>query len=350
MKDLYEDDELLTGLSKEELDEFNRELNDPENELLPASQRAPDQTLLEPTGDFDREHLLTYLKEEALASENIEDFVPFEKKTRGRVWKAKEKKKSPILLLPDDLSDVLDMASEDDLIELAAVLGIHGMLNQKQSEQMEADKAWDSLKGSGLKKYKGGITKATKTKQYTDINAINELDLDKALTRLTSFDETLTELNLNNHKDITVEKLTLIADNLKENKFLKTLLLANTQMTDSVCKLFAEALIVNKTLESINLESNYLTRDGVSELLKMLEVNKSLKELRLDNQSQMMGHQLETKICKVLAKNQTLLRFGFTFQSRGPRHIANKYLMRNNDADRLVRQSEKLEKDSELKN
>ena len=37
----------------------------------------------------------------------------------------------------------------------------------------------------------------------------------------------------------------------------------------------------------------------------------------------MMGHQLETKICKTLAKNQTLLRFGFSFQSRGPRHVAN---------------------------
>ena len=30
------------------------------------------------------------------------------------------------------------------------------MLTQKQSETVEADKAWESLKGSGLRKFKGG--------------------------------------------------------------------------------------------------------------------------------------------------------------------------------------------------
>ena len=62
---------------------------------------------------------MKYLKEEALNAEEIEDFVPYEKKTRGKVWKPKEKKKTTTPLLPDDLSDVLDTASEDDLIELA---------------------------------------------------------------------------------------------------------------------------------------------------------------------------------------------------------------------------------------
>ena len=39
---------------------------------------------------------------------------------------------------------------------LSAVLGIHGMLTTKQSEQVEADKAWESLKGSGLRRLKPG--------------------------------------------------------------------------------------------------------------------------------------------------------------------------------------------------
>ena len=93
-----------------------------------------------------------------------------------------------------------------------------------------------------------GITKATKTKQFTDINAINELNLDAALNRLTSFDETLTELNLNNHKDITVEKLIIVANNLKTNKYLKTLYLANTQMTDSVCKVYVLLHVISLLL------------------------------------------------------------------------------------------------------
>ena len=64
---------------------------------------------------------MSYLKEEAESQPEINDphFVPFEKKTRGSVFKAKERSKSSTPLLPDDLSDVLDAASEDDLLELA---------------------------------------------------------------------------------------------------------------------------------------------------------------------------------------------------------------------------------------
>lgn len=31
------------------------------------------------------------------------------------------------------------------------------MLTQKQSETADTDKTWESLKGSGLRKYKGGM-------------------------------------------------------------------------------------------------------------------------------------------------------------------------------------------------
>ena len=64
---------------------------------------------------------MAYLKEEAESQPDLQDphYVPFEKKTRGKVFKKKEKPKSTTPLLPDDLSDVLDAASEDDLLELA---------------------------------------------------------------------------------------------------------------------------------------------------------------------------------------------------------------------------------------
>lgn len=81
-----------------------------------------------------------------------------------------------------------------------------------------------------------GITVATKTKQYTDINAVNELDLVEAMGKLKSYDPSLTELNLNNHKEVTEDILMAVAENLMDNQHLKTLYLANTQMTDGVCK------------------------------------------------------------------------------------------------------------------
>jgi len=342
----YDDDEDdLQDLTQEEIDELNDTIDDPDNELLPAGYRAPDQTTKVPTGPFDREHLIEYLKEEA---KNVdyrgEGYVPFEKKIRGKVWKNKDRKKTNAPLLPDDLSEVLDTASEEELMELAAVLGIHGMLTQKESDIIDTDKAWDSLRGSGLKKFKPGITKATKTKTYTDINAVNELDLDAALERLKSEDPTLTELNVNNHMDMDVDKLTTIANCIRDNKHLKTLYMANTIMPDRVCKIVAESLKVNKTLETLNLESNEITREGMREMLKMLEVNTTLKELKLAGQSQKMGHQLELQMGKSVAKNHTLLRFGYNFDSRGPRHTVNKFIMRNIDADRDRRQKEEDER------
>lgn len=59
------------------------------------------------------------MKQEALESEVGNDWVPYEKKTRGKVWKSKERKRDAAPMLPDELSDVLDDASEEDLLELA---------------------------------------------------------------------------------------------------------------------------------------------------------------------------------------------------------------------------------------
>lgn len=81
-----------------------------------------------------------------------------------------------------------------------------------------------------------GITTATKVKQYVDVNAVNELDINEAMQKLKSSDESLSELNLNNHKDLTEEILLDVIAHLKGNTILKKLYLANTQMKDPVCK------------------------------------------------------------------------------------------------------------------
>lgn len=338
-----EEDDLFDGLTADEIAEFNQDLDEKDDGLLPAGLRGEDQTTKAPTGPFDREKLMHYLKEEAESQNDVVDphYIPFEKKTRGKIFKAKEKSKQSAPLLPDDLSDVLDAASEDDLLELAAVLGIHGMLTQKQSAVADNDKTWDSLKGSGLRKFKGGITAATKVKQYADVNAVNELDLNGALSKLKSGDETFEELNLNNHNDVTEEILLEVVQSLQNNHNLKKLYLANTQMKDHVLLELCESLKSNTTLEVLNLESNFLKAEGITKLLKVLEGNENLKELKIANQYHKIGHQAELSITKSLAKNVTLLRFGYNFESRGPRHTSNKHIMRNNDLDRKRRQDAK---------
>eukprot|EP00794_Sanderia_malayensis_P019462 gene19462-21385_t len=332
-----EDNALVEELTAEEIAALKIQF-DPENELLPANERAPNQTDKAPTGAYDRNHLLEHMKQEALNSEVGKDWVQFEKKKRGKVWKPKPKTEPDDQnILPNELTDVLENASESELMELAAVLGLHGMLNQNQSHEVDADKMWKSLKGSGLKKYKPGVVKSTKYKQYTDVNAVNELDIESAMKKLESEDVELEELNLNNHKDATLDVLSSIANKLHTNQTLKRLYIANCHVTDPIAKEFASALKVNKTLQAINMESNHLTQDGIMALLSMLETNTTLTELKLSNQAQASGHQLEMNIARTLDRNKTLLRFGFTFESRGPRHMANKHILRNNDAARKAR-------------
>lgn len=77
-----------------------------------------------------------------------------------------------------------------------------------------------------------GITQATKVKQYTDTKAVNELDLQDALSKLREGDVTLEELNLNNHPDMTDEILTEIVELMKNNTSVKRMLLANTQLKE----------------------------------------------------------------------------------------------------------------------
>ena len=60
------------------------------------------------------------MKEEALTSEVGKNWLPFEKKTRGKIWKPKAKKESDDKnILPNELTDVLENASESELMELA---------------------------------------------------------------------------------------------------------------------------------------------------------------------------------------------------------------------------------------
>ena len=83
-----------------------------------------------------------------------------------------------------------------------------------------------------------GVVKSTKVKKYTDINAVNELDLEKALRELEENDPNLVELNLNNHKDVTPEVLSTVAKKLKTNRHVKRLFLANCRMRDPSAKVF----------------------------------------------------------------------------------------------------------------
>lgn len=327
--------QLLEGLSLQEIEELSNAI-DPENDLLPANERQPDQTTKEPTGPFNRGSLLKHMETEALESKVGENYLPFKNEKRGKVWKPKPRRQAQPTILPDDLSEALDGASVDELAELAAVLGLHGLLTQDQSAHGQVDLIGKSLRGSGLKRTKPKFV-GTKQKKENDLNAINELDLADALEKLKSNDPNLTELNANNHKDINEEAIKSIIEGVSNNSHLKVLSLANAQIHDRHAKELSYALGKNDTLESLNLESNYLTGEGIKFILRILKENVNIKELRIANQSQMPGIQVEDEIAQVLKENKTLMKLGFSFESRGPQVLVDQYILRNNEMARKER-------------
>lgn len=342
-----DEDALVEALSPEELADLNAAI-DPENALLPVHERQANQTDKETTGPFDRQHLLDHLEEQAKNAKEPDNYVPYKKETRGKVWRPKEHpgRKDAEPMLPDDLSEVLDNATDEEMLELAAILGVHSMLTQSQSHWAEKTEAGKALRGSGLKKYKPGIVKAAKIKK-PDLTAVNEVDLSKAMDQLKSNDRKLTTLNLNNHQEVTTEVLEDVAKALKTNTNLKHLHLANTQMTDKTAKLFADVLSKNKTLETLNLESNFLTGVGIMAIMEVLETNTTLQALRLANQSAIIGSQVEQKIVNSLGKNTTLLSFGMSFDTQGPRIRAAELMVRNNDSIRLERVENDVDEDDD---
>ena len=69
-------EDLLNQLSAEELEQLSDEV-DPDDSLLPASQRCKDQTSKEPTGPLKRRQLLTFLTKYAQEQEDWPEFKPF---------------------------------------------------------------------------------------------------------------------------------------------------------------------------------------------------------------------------------------------------------------------------------
>ncbi|KAF7231811.1 hypothetical protein EG68_12255 [Paragonimus skrjabini miyazakii] len=163
-------DELLSKLTEEELQQLNDDF-DPDNTLLPPSQRCRDQTTKEPTGPLNREKLLKFLIDKAKSEKDWEEAVPYEKKVRGQVF---QPKKTNIQVSKQELTDMgfdvefdedvneaLEKATEDELVDLAAVLGFTGLLNQVQFHASMDNR---KLEGGGF----SGVAKGERPKPIPD--------------------------------------------------------------------------------------------------------------------------------------------------------------------------------------
>uniref|UniRef100_A0A3Q3J1B0 Tropomodulin 1 n=1 Tax=Monopterus albus TaxID=43700 RepID=A0A3Q3J1B0_MONAL len=322
-----DEDELLKKLSEEELQRLEDELEelDPDNALLPAGMRQKDQTKKAPTGTFQRDDLLAHLEKQAKEHPDREDLVPFTGEKRGRV--------DPIIesvTLEPELEEALASATDAELCDIAAILGMHTLMSNQQY--------YEALASSTIVN-KQGLNSVIQCTQYKPVpdEEPNSTDVEETLLRIKRNDPDLVEVNLNNIRNIPIPTLKAYAEALMKNTVVERFSIVGTRSNDPVAFALAEMLKVNTTLKSLNVESNFVTGTGILALIESLQYNTTLQELKIDNQSQPLGNKVEMEIASMLEKNTTLLKFGYHFTQQGPRLRGSNAMMSNNDLVRKRR-------------
>ncbi|XP_026565287.1 tropomodulin-3-like [Pseudonaja textilis] len=331
-----DEDEILGKLTEEELKQLETVLDDldPENALLPAGFRQKDQTVKKPGGPFDREKLLSFLEKQALEQKDVEEVVPYTGEKKGKVFIPKQK---PIqsyaeekVMLDPELEEALTSATDTELCDLAAILGMHNLINSSQLQDIVG-----SSNGVGNESFTN-VVKGEKVIPVFD-EPPNPTNVEESLQRVKDNDPRLVEVNLNNIKNIPIPTLKEFAKALEMNTYVKSFSLAATRSNDPVAMAFADMLRANRTLNSLNLESNFITGTGILALIEALRENETLTEIKIDNQRQQLGTPVEMEIAKMLEENAKILKFGYHFMQQGPRARAAAAITKNNDLVRKRR-------------
>ncbi|XP_061670237.1 tropomodulin-2 [Syngnathoides biaculeatus] len=329
-KDLDED-EILNSLSVDELKQLETALEDmdPENALLPAGLRQKNQTTKQATGTFDRESLLKYLEKEAMEYKDREDIVPFTGEKKGKVFIPKQKpieaQQENVTNLDPELEEALCSATDTELCDLAAILGVHTLVTSNET--------YDA---TGARESYNNVVKGEKMTPVFD-EPPNPTNVEETLNRIKSNDASLTEVNLNNIKNIPVPTLKDFAKAMEKNRHVTKFSMAATRSNDPIALAFSETLRENKTLRSLNLESNFITGAGMQSLIDALRDNDTLTEIKIDNQRQQLGTNVEMEIAKMLEENNSIVKFGYHFTKQGPRSRAAAAITKNNDLVRRRR-------------
>ncbi|XP_065213803.1 tropomodulin-like isoform X2 [Planococcus citri] len=334
----YEDmdvDQLLAQLSPEEIQILAKEV-DPDDSLLPPSQRCSYECSKEPTGPVNRKKLIEHINKQALESPDRPEAKPYVAGTvRGKKWvppqnaNQKGENEKIAIDLDDEYEVALNNASQEEIIDLAAILGFHSMMNQDQYHASLLNKGqpvglgWD------------GITKATQPKAFPP-EPPNNTDPDESIRRVKDDDHQLTDLNWNNIKNISDEKFEQLFAALPGNTHLETLSLSNTGLTDRTATKLADALEKNNTLKVVNVETNFISPVIIVRLFKALLKQKVIEEFRASNQrSQVLGNKIEMEITKLVEQNPTILRLGLHLEYNDARHRISAHLQRNLDRNRV---------------
>ncbi|XP_065566016.1 tropomodulin-1-like isoform X2 [Artemia franciscana] len=308
-----------------------------QDRLLPPDQRCSYECEKEATGPIDRKKLIEHINKEAIETPDRPEFQPFVPGIiRGKKWIPPQVPKAKVrdddigtYELGDEYEKALNHASEEELVDLAAILGFHSMMNQDQYHASLLNKekiglGWD------------GVTKASKPKP-APVDPPNMTDPEDSIKRVSDDDAKLIALNWNN-LNIRDEQFERLFKALEVNTRLEILSMSNTGMTDSQAEILAQAIEKNNSLRIVNIESNLLSGKGIIRLLKAMLTMNMIEEFRASNQrAQVLGNPAEMEITQLIERNTAILRLGLHLEYNDARSRVAAQLQRNIDRSRTVR-------------
>ncbi|KAG7462022.1 hypothetical protein MATL_G00197550 [Megalops atlanticus] len=221
-------------------------------------------------------------------------------------------------------------ASDAELCDIAAILGMHTLMSNQQY--------YEALASSTIANKQGlnSVIQCTRYKPIPDEKP-NPTDVKDTLEKIRNNHPDLVEVNLNNIRNIPTHTLKAYAEALRLNTVVQQLSIVGTRSNDTVAYALADMLRVNTTLKSLNVESNFITGAGILALVESLQFNKTLLELKIDNQSQQLGNKVEMEIASMLERNSTLLKLGYHFTQPGPWLRSSNAMMSNSEIARVIR-------------
>jgi len=339
-KSAYDDmdiESLIDQLSAEEIEALTGHV-DPDDTHIPPAMRSNYKCQKEDPGELNRDGLMEHIVQEAINEPDREELVPYEPgKIRGKKWIAPK----PIVMQRDDDGEIgvtLDLecenalagANEDEIVDLAAILGFHSMMNQDQYHASMMNKELPHLGW-------GGITKATK---YTPLplEPDNSTDPEESIKMVLANDQSLIELNWNNIRNISDEKFKRMFKALRDNTMVESISMCNVGLRDYHMAPLIEAMECNNNLRVLSLESNFITPRRIADLIKALNACESIEEFRACNQKpEMLGNKIEMEIASTVEKNPTILRLGIHLEYNNSRDRVAKHLQANRDKLRMRR-------------
>lgn len=142
----------------------------------------------------------------------------------------------------------------------------------------------------------------------------------QTIEQVASNDKSLETLDLTKSASFCMKSLEnsiALAEALKSNTVIKTMVLRECEIVDEGLAAIAQALTVNHTVEELDLQQNKITTKGAIALAEGLASNRSVKTLNLMNQSQkVLGEEALERFIAMFESNLTLTKLMWKVDSR----------------------------------